>query len=102
MARKKDETATTEQGLLLDDVAENAAQGPETSPPAGDPPADQTGDKQPPSPPEPPRPPETVWGVCLTNIKHDRTHYRAGDKVEFPVDTFRELLVAKAVRQLGE
>jgi len=96
--RKKDETAATEQELPLEGDAV-VIQGSEIPAPAGEPPADQTGDKQPPKAPEPP---ETDWGICLTNIKHDRTHYRAGDKVEFPVTTFRELLTAKAVRRLTE
>ncbi|QTH44957.1 hypothetical protein J4772_11455 [Cohnella sp. LGH] len=95
--RKKDETATTEQGLPLDD--QTMGDGIQGSDPSGEPPAEQEGANQPPSPPEPP---ETEWGICLTNIKHDRTHFRAGDKVEIPVTTFRELLAAKAVRRLAE
>ncbi|WP_028559024.1 hypothetical protein [Paenibacillus pinihumi] len=44
----------------------------------------------------------TVRAICLTNVKHNRDLYRAGQKLDLPEDVFDTLHEAKAVRRLGE
>jgi hypothetical protein len=44
----------------------------------------------------------TIPAVFLTNCKHDKDLYRAGQRVDLPEAVYAELLQAKAIRQVGE
>lgn len=92
MTRKKDESTNLQQDLLEDSEAghdqtkEGAA--PQNSPEGKD--------------QFPPDPPQTVRVEFLTNVKHDRDFYRAGQRGDLPEQVFETLQAAKAVRRLGE
>jgi len=51
---------------------------------------------------EQPEQPTLVRAVFITNAKHDRTRYHAGQKVELPEDVYEVLLQAKAIRPVEE
>jgi hypothetical protein len=95
--RKKDETAETVQGLPPEEkIGVGQGQAPGTS-------AEQDGEgNQSPVPPAPPEPPKTVRVEFLTNVKHNRELFQAGQRCEVPEAVYLELQAAKAVRQLGE
>ncbi|MFH5185731.1 hypothetical protein ACHHV8_25495 [Paenibacillus sp. TAB 01] len=45
---------------------------------------------------------EKIPAVFLTNCKHNRELYEAGQRVDLPEDVYAELLEAKAIRPIGE
>lgn len=93
--KKKDETAVTEQEQIKGETAATE-QGENSSDEAA------ASEQQPPAPPEQPEPPVMVSVVCLTNIKHDKDFYQAGQRVDLPEEVFAALQRAKAVRRIGD
>lgn len=117
MAKKRDETAVTEQGPLSDEQGASVSANTGGEEPTGtgvdgqlptselpnseeQPSTAPTPPPEPPAPPTPPEPIRTVRALFLTNCSHNRDRYQAGQKEDLPEDIFNILFAAKAVRRL--